>query len=288
MSYPVKFIFAVMFVALSGCASTDTVEPLSAGVQDASVSQDDSSPTVASAQADNLKDALPPIEPKADELLKQMGGFLASKREMSFLAIIIKEQVLPAGQKLQYDANVVVKMRRPDGLFAETVSGAKQKRFWYDGKTFSLLDFKYDLYATTEAPANIDDALDHVMEKYGVSMPLSDFVFADPYTVITENNISGFYVALTEVSGIKVHHLAFRQANVDWQIWIDAEGDRVPRKFVISYNNRTSIPQYIAFFKDWNFAPEFKADEFRFTPPEKAVKIGFSLEQEQLPEEVTE
>ena len=288
MIHHLKLVFAVMFLLLSGCASTDTVESVNANIQDINASQDDSGPPVATRQVVKLDDALPQVEPKAHELLKRMGDFLASKREMSFLAIVIKDQVLPSGQKLQYDANVVVKMRRPDGLFAETVSGAKQKRFWYDGKTFSLLDFRYDLYATAEAPANIDDALDYAMEEYGVTMPLSDFVFSDPYTVMTDNNVSGFYVAQVEVHGVKTHHLAFRQAHVDWQIWIDAVGDPVPRKFVISYNNKTSIPQYIAFFKDWKFAHAFKTDEFKFVPPEKAVQIDFSLVKMHSPEQVTE
>lgn len=277
-----RFILAVSVVFLSGCVSTQSSQQSSPSLQNTKSIEE-----TGTAQAvERAEPVLPPIDPKADALLKRMGDFLASKSSMSFQAIIVKEQVLPTDQKLQYDANVAVKMRRPDGIFAETVSGAKQKRFWYNGNSFSLLDFRHNLYATTAAPPGIDSALDYAMEEYGVAMPLSDFVFSDPYTVMSENNVSGFYVALTEVNGIKAHHLAFRQPNVDWQIWINAEGDPTPAKFVISYVTHPSVPQYMAFLKDWNFEPKFKPETFVFVPPADSAKIEFSLKSTAMPEEV--
>ena len=124
-------------------------------------------------------------------------------------------------------------------------------------------------------PENIDDTLDFIMDRYGVSMPLADFLFADVNTVLTEHIQSGFYVALTEVNGKKAHHLAFSQENVDWQIWINADGKPSPVKFVINYKNKVSEPQFIAFFQDWDLAPGFKAEDFIFQPSKDMVEIEF-------------
>ena len=91
------------------------------------------------------------------------------------------------------------------------MSGAKKKTLWYHDTTFALLDRKNNFYATTHTPNNTDDTLDFIMDHYGVSLPLADFVLTDPYTDFTKNTLSGFYVAEVDVDGIKTHHLAFHQ-----------------------------------------------------------------------------
>ena len=39
------------------------------------------------------------------------------------------------------------------------------------------------------------------------------------------------------------HHLAFEQATIDWQLWIDAGKDPLPRKLVITYKTEDEVPQ---------------------------------------------
>ena len=260
-------ISSILFV-ITGCSTTEKVKP--APVTHPVIQQETISPS-----SQPQETGLPAIEPKADQVLKQMTDLLASAHAFTFNALTIKEQVLPSGQKLQYDSNIQVKMQRPNALYANVTSGAKKKTLWYHDTTFALLDRKNHFYATTQTPNNIDDTLDFIIDHYGVTLPLADFVIADPYSDATEYTISGFYVAEVEVNGIKTHHLAFHQENIDWQIWIDAEGRPVPRKFVVIYNTKTNAPQFIAFFKDWNFTPNFKSDEFIFQPPKGTVKIDF-------------
>lgn len=213
-----------------------------------------------------------------------MSDVLSSSSAYSFKAVVIKEQVLPSGQKLQYDSTILVKMQRPNALFVNKISGTKKQTMWYHDTTFTLLDKKNNFYATTQTPDNTENMLDFIMESHGINMPLADFVFKDLYLDLIENVISGFYVAEVEVNGIKTHHLAFHQDNVDWQIWIDAEGDPVPRKFVITYNYLDSTPLFISFFKDWNLSAKFKTNEFIFQPSEAAVKIDFRSEKIVKPE----
>ena len=262
-------IISVLLTTLVSCSSTETKQlPLS--------SESDKIPRY---EATSETTSLDSIEKKAQEVLKQMSDVLSSSPAYSFKALIVKEQVLPSGQKLQYDSTILVKMQRPNALFVDQISGTKKKALWYYNTELSLLDRKNNFYATTQTPDNTEDALDFIMETYGVNFPLADFVFDDIYSDLTKNILSGFYVAEVEVNGIKTHHLAFHQDNVDWQIWIDAEGDPVPRKFVITYRDLESVPQFAAFFKDWNLSSKFKTNEFVYQPSEGAVKIDFRSEQ---------
>ena len=257
----IYLIISVIITTLASCSSTETKQrPFSSENREVS------------------KYKATSIEQKALHVLKQMSDALSSSPAYTFKALIMKEQVLPSGQKLQYDSTILVKMQRPNALFVNEISGTKKKTMWYHNTTFTLLDKKNNFYATTQTPGNTEDMLDFIMENQGVNMPLADFVFKDLYFDLTENILSGFYVAEVEVNGIKTHHLAFHQANVDWQIWIDAEGDPVPRKFVITYRNLDSVPQFFAFFKDWNLSADFNTSDFIFQPSEGAVKIDFRSE----------
>lgn len=265
-----NYIITVLIFIVTGCVSSE-------------VKQDDLTGNVTSTvelgqvtkiEKNNVA-IEPKIDPKAINLLKQMSELLASSQQFSFDALTLKEQVLPSGQKLQYDAKIHVDINRPNAFIGKVNSGAKNKELFYDGSHLTLLDLKNNFYATTEAPENIDDTLDFIMDRYGVSIPLADFLFADVNTVLTENTQTGFYVALTEVNGKKAHHLAFSQENVDWQIWIHAEGQPSPVKFVINYKNKMSEPQFIAFFQNWNLAPSLKTADFNFQPSKDMVKIEF-------------
>ena len=62
--------------------------------------------------------------------------------------------------------------------------------------------------------STIEATLDQLFDRYGVSQPLADFLFADPYKVLTERVESGRYVGERKVAGVTCHHLAFRQADI--------------------------------------------------------------------------
>ncbi len=264
------FIITTMVFIVTGCASSEVKQnnlstDLTSTVEPKRINQSEQ----------RSVDSQPQIDPKAIEWLKKMGELLAASKQFSFDALTLKEQVLPSGQKLQYDAKIHIDINRPNGFIGTVNSGAKNKKLIYDGKRLTLLDLKNNFYASTEAPEDIDSTLDFIMDRYGVSIPLADFLFADINSTLTENVQSGFYVALVEVNGKKAHHLAFSQDNVDWQIWISAEGQPSPVKFVINYKNKVSEPQFIAFFQHWNLTANFKAEDFIFQPSKNMVEIEF-------------
>ena len=67
-------------------------------------------------------------------------------------------------------------------------------------------------------------------------------------------------------------HYAFRQGNVDWQIWIVADGKPLPRKLVITNRGDEARPQSVSLM-EWNLKPAFTASTFKFTPPKGTTQI---------------
>ena len=115
--------------------------------------------------------------------------------------------------------------------------------------------------------------LDFVMDEYDVTIPLADLLFSDPYETLTEHVESGEYLGLAVVGGTTCHHLAFRQDEIDWQIWIDVGSPSLPRKIVITYRELRGQPQYCATLTEWNLSPRLPDDVFEFRPPVDARQV---------------
>jgi hypothetical protein len=206
-----------------------------------------------------------------------MSDYLKSARQFTFSAEGHDEEVIEdLGQKLHVGTAVDFVVRRPNRIWVNYRDDFTHKRFFYDGTSFSLLSVPEDLYATAPAPPRIETTLDLILDEYGISLPLADFVYPNPYEVLTAEVTGAYYAGLHDVRGILCHHLAFTQDHFNWQIWIEDGKQMVPRKFVISYKNEPHYPQYTAYFSDWDFSPQLPDALFVLEVPEGAQRIEFA------------
>jgi hypothetical protein len=166
-----------------------------------------------------------------------------------------------------------VAMRRPDRLVGDATGDALNRSFWYDGQTFSALDREQNVWASGAVPPTIDEALDWVFDKTGTVIPLADFLYADVYDRLMGNVQRGVYLGIHEAAGVPCYHLSFEQATIDWQIWIDAGRDPLPRKLVISYKTEDEVPQYSVTIRKWNVDAKVPETLFRFAPPAGAKRV---------------
>ena len=74
------------------------------------------------------------------------------------------------------------------------------------------------------------------------------------------------------VTGVTCQQYAFRQADIDWQIWIQKGEHPLPRRLVITTKTDEARPQHTAEYT-WNLAPSFNDAAFTFDPPEGAGKV---------------
>jgi hypothetical protein len=82
------------------------------------------------------------------------------------------------------------------------------------------------------------------------------------------------HVGLGVIDGIECEHLAFRNVDVDWQIWIEVGPRPIPRKYVITSKGVGAAPQYTLRIKDWKTDVQTNADAFVFAPPPGANKVA--------------
>jgi len=227
------------------------------------------------ALAGGAEQETPKIEPKADQCLQAMSSFLAGLKTYSFQVEEFFDEVQDDGQKLQFSNQRHMSVSRPDKVFGEDEGDTASSLFYYDGKTATVFDRRQKTYATEKVPGTIDAMLDDLHERFDTHQTLADFLFADPYKVFTEHVQSGAYVGLDHVGTVKCHHLAFRQRTLDWQIWIDAGEQPLPRKLVITFKRQIDEPQYTALIHRWDVNPKLSDDLFQFQPPEGVRKVDF-------------
>ena len=104
-------------------------------------------------------------------------------------------------------------------------------------------------------------------------MPLGDFLYADVYARLMGDVQRGVYLGIHDAVGVPCHHLSFEQATIDWQIWIDAGSEPLPRKLVITYKTEDEVPQYAVTIRKWNLHATLPDALFAFSPPEGATRV---------------
>jgi hypothetical protein len=213
------------------------------------------------------------VEPRADQALRAMCERLAGLSRFAFEAEETFDEIPDGEPRMQLTNVRRVAIERPNRLAADAHGDTLNRAAWYDGKTATLLDKAHNTYGQIEVPPTIDAALDYMAERYGIVAPLEDLLYSDPYEVLTESVLYGRYQGLHRAAGVLCHHLAFVQDTIEWQIWIDAGDDPLPRKFVITYVHEQGEPQYSAILRKWHLDPAFPEALFTFHAPPGAEQV---------------
>jgi hypothetical protein len=213
------------------------------------------------------------IDAETDKVLRSMSSFLGSLSSFSMKVNIENEFVTDGGQKLQLSSFAKVSMERPDNVHITRKGMFADMEMIYDGKTFTLHGKKIDLYIQRKLPGTIDDVIRFAEYETGLSAPGADLLFAEPYSILKSGVTRGEYIGTTTINGIEAHHLAFREENVDWQLWVKVGSEPLPMKYVITSKWITAAPQYAMHFYDWNTRAQFPTGQFEFSAPTGARRI---------------
>jgi hypothetical protein len=214
-----------------------------------------------------------PIDPEADKILRSMSTFLDGLSAFSVKADIDNEIIDLAGQKLQFSSFGEFLFQRPGNLHVKRRGAVVHMELIFDGKVLTLFGRNLNIYLQIERPGAIDTAIETLRNEIGLDAPGADLFYTDAYTGLSEGVVSSVYLGTAYVNGVECYHLTFREAQVDWQLWINAEGDPLPMKYIITTKWMTGAPQYAVRFRDWNTAPKIEPGQFDFKAPEGAKKI---------------
>jgi hypothetical protein len=216
------------------------------------------------------------IDPQATAVLKKSMDYLAGLKAFSVDTHSTIEATLTSGQKLQFDSVAAVTLQRPNKLVARRGKGdVVNQAYYYDGRTLTLYNPDQKYYATLNAPPTIEQALDFARDTLDVNAPAGDLLYRDAYEMLMQDTTVGFVVGKSFVGGVRCDHLAFRKADLDWQIWIQEGATPLPRKYVITSTKEAGIPDFTVLMTKWNVAPQVTDAMFVFRPPPGAKRVDF-------------
>jgi hypothetical protein len=164
--------------------------------------------------------------------------------------------------------------RQPDRLYFRT-SGDRNNEAWYDGVGLTFVVHPEKVYAQARLPETLDRALDALVERYGVAMPMADLLYSSPAKALLTDTLSGGWAGTTRIGGEETDHLSFEDHGVMWELWIDRSGDGLPRKATAVFPNNKRLGAFEVTFRNWNLKPDITAD--RFTPHVPADYEGIAI-----------
>jgi hypothetical protein len=215
--------------------------------------------------------AQPAVDPDAQSVLTGMANYLGGLQSFSVEYSTVDEILTPAGEKLQFLHSGKIIVQRPNKLYATRVGAAGTSEIFLDKNGLSLYGANANAYLKLNA-SSIDAAVDAV-RNLGFDAPGADLLASKPLDNPMTDITSGTYVGDTFIDGVKVHQLAFRGANVDWQLWVTAGDKPLPLRYVITTKWLSGAPQYTLELRNWNAAPNIDAARFTFVPPQGAKKL---------------
>ena len=210
---------------------------------------------------------------EAKRLLKAMSDYLDAQKAISFDYDAALEVVTNDKQKLALASSGTVTLNRPDKIRAARAGGFVDVETLFDGKTLTLLGKNANKYTQLEFPGTIDQLIDELRNKYDRPLPAADLLASNSYAALMEDVYDSKDLGSGVINGTECDFLAFRQDEVDLQIWI-AQGDSpYPCRYVITSRLVADGPQYSVEFRNWNAGEKAAKDDFAFQNSTNAEKI---------------
>ncbi len=218
----------------------------------------------------------PQIEPVAVQGLKTMSDQLRAAKSFSFTAHVMREEPATNGQMLDFFRRINVQVQRPNKMRFEVRSPDSDVNLWYDGRTVTIMPAAAKIYTVIPAPSTIDATLTMLKTKLDEHSPLRPFLSSDPYSMLLDGDESGNEVGIVNVNNEQLLHLAFREPDADWQLWLTGPKQVLPHRMAIAYKTVEGQPRVNIEFTGWTLNAQIPASTFIFSKPAGAVEASLS------------
>jgi hypothetical protein len=220
--------------------------------------------------------ALPVQAQDAAGILKAMSDYVTSQKVLSLTFDTDIEVITSELQKIQFTSSGQVLLSRPDKIRASRIGGYADVELVFDGKVVAVLGRNINAFAQADAAGSVDQLVDRLRDQYNVSMPGADLLLSRVYDELMADVIDAKHIGQGVVDGVDCEHLAFRNVDVDWQLWIEVGARPIPRKYVVTSKAVTGAPQYTLRIKEWRTDVPVAADAFVFKPPADSKRVEFA------------
>jgi hypothetical protein len=212
-------------------------------------------------------------EDGAKKILKAMSDYVGSQKSISATFDSDIEVITTSLQKIQFTNSGQLQMVRPNKLRATRAGGYSDVDLVFDGTTTSVLGRHNNIYTEINSPGSTDQLVDRLRDEFHVAIPGADLLLTNSYDRLMEDVLDAKHIGQGVIDGVECEHLAFRNTDTDWQIWVETGPRPIPRKYIITNKAVSSGPQYTLRIKNWTADGPATAEAFVFKAPAGAKKV---------------
>jgi hypothetical protein len=212
----------------------------------------------------------------AMQILKAMTDYVSSQKVILATYDTDIEVLTDNLQKVQFASSGQMLLSRPDKVRASRVGGYADVEMVFDGKTLSVLGKNLNKFVKVDATGSVDELVAKLRDQLGMAIPGADIMLSRSYDELTTDVVSAAHIGSGVIDGVECDHLAFRNHDVDWQLWVEHGSRPIPRKYVITSKEVTGAPQYTLRIKEWKTDVPVATDAFSFKPPAGSQKVDMS------------
>ena len=211
----------------------------------------------------------------AVQILKAMSAYVGGQQNILTTFDTDIEVITDDLQKIQFASSGQVMLSRPDKIRVSRTGGYADVELVFDSKKLTVYGKNIGAYAQAEFSGSVDQLVDKMRSEFGVEAPGADLLLSRSFDDLMAGVYDAKHIGRGVIDGVECEHLAFRSADTDWQIWVEAGANPIPRKFVITSKAVTGAPQYTLRIKDWKSNVQPSADAFTFKPAAEAKLADF-------------
>jgi hypothetical protein len=216
-------------------------------------------------------------ERDAKTILKTMTDYVSRQEHLTLKYDTDIEVVTPAVEKIQFSASGDVTLSRPNKFRISRSGGYADVELVSDGSTVTIHDRGGNRFAQVPGSGSFDEVVDRLRSDASLELPGADLLLSKPYEELMAGVLEAKHIGRGVIEGVECEHLAFRNLETDWQIWVEVGERPVPRKYVITSKAVGAAPQYTLRLRDWKTGVTPEPDAFAFNPPAGSSGVAITL-----------
>lgn len=214
------------------------------------------------------------VDTKASSVLQAMSDKLAAAKTLRVTATREASPGFHVGFDVAEKAKVSVALQRPNKVNAVSDSNLGKRLVSYDGSTVTFVDVKAGTHAQLKAEKDIDSTARALENTYSVMPPLVELLANNPKAFLLEGVTGGESKGTEVVAGATCDHLAFKQAELSWELWVNT-ADHLPKKMVITHpNGEGGAPLKVTLIVEkWELDAPVSAADLNLTLPKNSTRV---------------
>lgn len=209
-------------------------------------------------------------------LLKGMSDYVSNLTSIETNVDTAVEIVTPEMQKISFTSSSTLRMTRPSQVRLERKGSIANIDLLFDGAKLTIRERDNNIYTQIDVPGTTEQLINAMHDQLGMAVPGADLLLRDSYAILSADVLEAKIIGQGVIGGEVCDHIAFRNFDTDWQLWIRAGAEKAPCKMIITSKLVGMAPQYTVHVRSFKGNVKFAPDAFVFKPAPGERQVGMS------------